>query len=284
MESRGMMFCTRGIVLGFALIAATPFAAFAQDNQPAWQPTHPSNDTTADKTINDPKTQGPIQKGFSRPEGCTDEKLLTQQLVAYCMATPDGFFWRWYDFDTYVCMPNGTPTFRRIEYTRQTNAPCNKKGWERTKTHGALYGEDWTVNNTVFDSETLKDPHGGGTDDPPPLGDGARPSGRTAEVLKIPDEKKATEEKTNDKMEIKTITKTEAGAGHSDGKIEKRPRKEIKTTRNKTPRRATPEVSQTRQQQPVDHTPELIGIGIGIGLGGRGTGRSFERGGHLGDK
>ncbi len=265
MKTRAGMAGAGALVLGVSLAVTIPEATLAQQNEEGW--------TQTNDPVKDPDNLAGTPKGWVRPEGCTRDKLLTQQLVAYCVATSTGFFWRWYDFDTYVCLPNETPTFRKIAYTRSTNAPCNKKMWERTKAHTKLYGEDWTVNNSMFNSETLADPPSGGTNDPPPLGEGKRPDGRTAEVLKVPEEKTTTE---------KTETKTETGKTSdnktSDSKTDKRPRKEVKKTKTHHTKRARNENSDTQT-----HAPELIGIGVGVGLlggGGRGRERGTDRSGH----
>jgi len=270
-----------GPLLAVVLVLVLPFAAFAQQDQPAWQPTHPPGDPNADHTTNDPNTQGAIPKGFTKPAGCTGQNLVAQQLVALCTATPDGYFWRWWDFNIYTCLPDGTPTFRTVEYTRSTNVPCKKANWELTKKVGKSYGEDWIVDNNVYNSENLTDPPGG-TGDPPPLG-GDRPNGRTATAGKVSSDGKIveggdTEKKTDAKTDTNTGTGTEkkgepktatTGGGTSGGKTDKHPKKAVKNSSG-----SISTTSQTQQQQ--QNTQDLIGIGVGVGvglgLGGRGWG------------
>jgi hypothetical protein len=272
----------RKVVFGCALVLTISSTVFAQSNQPAWQPTHPSNDPNADKSQNDPKTDAPLAKGFTRPAGCTGERLVSQQLVALCIATSTGFFWRWWDFDIYVCTPDETPAFRRIQYTRTTDVPCKKTMWEITKKVGKSYGEDWIVNNAVFNSEEIADPPNG-TDGPPPIGDGSRPDGRNAEATKATELAKAIDEKTNPKTEAKTETRIETKTEKKTGGGEKRPRKEVKATPRQRRARANSDPSANSQ---TGVPPEAIGTAVGIGLGvglGMGRGGMMRDGGSGGD-
>lgn len=278
------------MAFGCALALIIFPAALAQQNQSAWQPTHAPRDPNADQSQNDPNTEAPFARGFTKPAGCTGERLIDQQLVALCVPTPTGFFWRWWDFDTYVCTPDETPAFRKVQYTRTTDVPCKKSMWEITKKVGKSFGEDWIVNNAVLDSEALTDPPGG-NEDPPPLGDGSRPDGRTAGASKATELAKAIDEKTKPKTEAKTeaktYTKTESktetkpetkttGGTDNGSRIEKRPRKEVKTVpRQRRIIRADDGQSTNREQTSSGGIPpEAIGTAVGIGLGvGLGMGR-----------
>jgi len=265
------------LALSSWLLMTPPQAALAQSNQSAWQPTHPSNDPTADKSVNDSNTFGQLGKGFSKPASCTGQKYAGQQAVALCVATPDGFFWRWFDFNIYECLPDGQPSFRTIEYTRTTNAHCKKENWETTKKFASSYGEDWTSSTSETVTESAD-----ATGDPPPLPGGGRPDGRTATASKITKDGKVVEEdttKADEKKEAKTETKTETkpgtnkatDGGTSRGTTEKRPRKSVRNGERATPRHAVTKASANKdtatrhQEVNAPAIPVMIGIGFGLG-------------------
>jgi hypothetical protein len=250
------------LLLTSLLTIALPRAASAQTNQPNWQPTHPSSDPNADHSTNDPNTNGWMGKGFVKPESCTGQKYIGQQAVALCVATSSGYYWRWYDFNIYVCLPDEKPSFRRIEYVRETDVPCKKANWEATKTLAKSYGEDWTFDGSETITESTN-----ATGDPPGPPGGDRPKGRNTTLSKVTNDGKVVEEetgKTETKTETPTGTKTattESGTG--GGKTEKRPRRHLTGGR--------PTRTHARHEsEPGPQTATgggLGGLSIGIGFG-----------------
>jgi hypothetical protein len=240
------------------LLTLIPFCTFAQENQSSWGPTHPPRDSKQDQTQNDPNTLGTTMRGFNRPSSCTGMDLITQQLVALCVATPQGYFWRWYDFNVYKCRPDGTPTFRTVEYARSTDKACKKSSWEITKKFGASFGENWdsSISEGLEESSVA-------TDDQPSTPSGGRPTGRTSDVVKLDKDGKVVEKETKTDKEVKTTTTGGGGATKTDKKPKKRvaqrPKKPVGETTTQAP-------SSNNEMIPA----ALMGVGVGIGLG-RGT-------------
>lgn len=246
-----------GIAFGAALLFAVPTTAMAQVN------TSPNAGDT-------PQTEwvhlGTDVTGTTRPAKC-DPQTVVQQLVAYCVPTSNGFFWRWYDFDVHTCQPGGE-TFRTIEYTRTTGARCDHKAYEQSTHHWTQYGaENW--NPSKLDLDKVQE--GTSASAPPAYeknGDGTekRNPGRTATAEDLPKQTANTPktEKTETPKAERTVTpKT------NTEKVEKHPRKHVTKKSGGTHARRETETSQTGGG----------GISIGIGLGGLGGFGGHGRGG-----
>jgi hypothetical protein len=238
------------------LVTVYSCCASAQTNT-SWIPTHPSTDTTQDQTKNDENTLGRQLKGSPMPKGCDTKKPKDQQLIAVCVMTATGYFWRWYDFNTYACQGR-EKLWRTIEYYRETDIPCKKSSWAVTLKMGTDWGEDWQPVNI---GEPLE--QSGAKDDPgsPP---GDRPQGVPEKVSKLDKDGKVVEEKKE--------TKTSSGGG--ENKTDKKPRK---TTRRSHMQKSHTTASRTQPKTQPSNTGIPITIGIGIGTR-HGGGEHGERG------
>jgi hypothetical protein len=237
------------------LVTVYSCCALAQTNT-SWMPTHPPADTNQDQTKNDENTtgMGGALKGSPMPKECLDLKgelkhhIHVQQLVAVCIKTATGYFWRWYDFNVYEC-PGREKLWRTVEYYRDTDIPCKKSSYAVTLKMATDWGEDWEPVNV---GEPLE--QSGAKDDPgsPP---GDRPNGVPETVSKLDKDGKVVEEKKE--------TKTSTGGGTGNN-TNKKPRK---TTRKSRTHKSHTIAGRTQPETQPSNTGIPISIGIGIGIG-----------------
>jgi hypothetical protein len=183
------------------------------------------------------------------------------------------YCWIGYSFDFMTCDPPSEEQGYRVEtYYRKTQKRCGPEEQKKTATDGDRWNET-SANDNIATNGT---PNEVKVDQPPTDSTGPSTADGSGTVPEDDQSfrKKEAEEKAKPKTE-KTATPSTATPSTDKGKVEKRPRKEVKSATKL--RRAKTENGQSTSAGDV--SPEAanaigtavgVGIGIGIGMGNRG--------------
>jgi hypothetical protein len=240
-----------------------------------------------------PSDGGTLRKwsGGDGYKHCSPSHLSGKQAFAWecrpCEGAASGYqnyCWIGYSFDFMTCDPPSQEQGYRVEtYYRKTQKRCGPEEQKKTADDGDRWNEVSAKDNININGTPKEVP----VEQPPT--DSSGPS--TADgVGTVPEDdtsfhKKEADEKNKPKTE-KTATPSTGTPSTDTGKVEKRPRKEVKRTTKL--RRAKTENGQSTSAGGV--SPEAasaigtaVGIGIGMGVGMGNRGGMMREGGSRGD-
>jgi hypothetical protein len=230
-----------------------------------------------------PSDGGTLRKwsGGDHFNHCKPSHLSGKQAFAWecrpCEGAASGgqnYCWIGYSFDFMTCDPPSQEQGYRVEtYYRKTQKRCGPQEQKKTATDGDRWNETSAKDNIDINGT----PNEVKVDQPPT--DSTGPS--TADGGNVPEDDKSFHKKEAEEKETAKTAKTVTPSTDT-GKVEKRPRKEVKRT---TPiRRAKVDNGQSTatgggvSPEAASAIGTGVGIGIGIGLGG---GRMGDRDGMM---